>query len=191
MPGPDVLFVLLESIARGTRRGVIASCGFSSGVVVHTMFCAVGVSVLIASSELAFSILKYFGAGYLLFLAYKSFTSKVEVPSLKNDDEKAKNSSNLKLFFTTFTMNVLNPKVLIFFVGFLPQFVEKDAKFAPILQIFVLGAIFMISALLAFSFVAFLSGRVRGVFCKVGFWKVEKWFRVIFFLSLGAMFLTF
>ena len=118
MPGPDFLYVLLESLSRGKKRGVIASSGFASGVIIHTLLCVAGVSVLIASSEYAFSTLKYAGAIYLAFLAYKSFKGKVEVPDFEGG-KKQELSSNVKLFVTTFLMNVLNPKVLIFFMGFL------------------------------------------------------------------------
>lgn len=188
MPGPDILFVIMESVARGRLRGFVAAGGFASGVLVHTALCAAGVSAVVASSRCGFAALKCAGAAYFLFLAYKSFKAEAAVPNLEGLENSGQ--SMLRLFSTAFFMDVMNPKVLMFFMGFLPQFVDAGADFSPRNQILVFGAVFMASVFAAFSLTAVFCGSLRGLFLKSGFWRAEKWVRTLFFAVLGAGFLA-
>lgn len=152
MPGPDILFVITQSIIQGKKAGVIFAAGLCTGLIFHTTAVCVGLSVLIYSSPLAFSILKFAGASYLIYLGIKSFLNRRQ--SLVNPD--ANSGVEGKLFRKGILMNILNPKVILFFLAFFPQFVDTDAG-NPALQMALLGGVFMIQAMLIFSLVAFLA----------------------------------
>ncbi len=160
-PGPDNIFVLTISIARGAKAGVITTLGLVSGVVVHTAAVALGVAVIIQESAWAFSTLKYAGALYLAWLAWKAFRAPAEEIHSQQSD-----GSLRKLYVRGFVMNVMNPKVSLFFLAFLPQFVNQDQGQVT-LQIAVLGLLFMASALVVFSLVSVAAGRI-GAFLRKG-----------------------
>ena len=157
-PGPDILYLLTKSLSSGAKAGIILACGLVSGIIFHTTLVMVGVAALIKSSAAAMLLLKIFGAAYLLFLALGAFKAARagKKISLARAD---KNFSAAALFKRGVLMNVLNPKVLLFFLAFLPQFV--DAKDDASLQILFLGVIFAAQALIIFSIVATFAGRVR------------------------------
>ena len=114
MPGPDIIYVLVQSATNGKKYGIATSLGLVSGIIVHTSLVAFGVSAIIKQSESIFFMIKLFGALYLLYLAYITYKSNDEV--LLNT--KAEKKGLLKLFKQGFIMNVLNPKVSIFFLAF-------------------------------------------------------------------------
>ncbi|MBL4708417.1 MAG: LysE family translocator [Flavobacteriales bacterium] len=122
MPGPDNIFVLTESIAKGAKNGVLISLGLNLGVLVHTLAAATGISLILKQSELAFAIVQYAGGAYLLYLAYLAAKEKVEQFESKESTVKG----NFKLIRTGFIMNIMNPKVSLFFIAFLPQFVRPE-----------------------------------------------------------------
>lgn len=152
MPGPDILFVITQSIIQGKKAGVVFAAGLCTGLIFHTTAVCVGLSVLIYSSPLAFTILKFAGASYLIYLGIKSFLNRRQ--SLVNPDGNG--GVQGKLFRKGILMNILNPKVILFFLAFFPQFVDTDAG-NPALQMALLGGVFMIQAMLIFSLVAFLA----------------------------------
>ena len=160
-PGPDNIFVLTQSMVRGSKAGLAITLGLCSGLVFHTSAVALGVAVIFQTSAVAFTLLKFVGAGYLLYLAYLSF----------KDASKTKlNTDKLSLSLGALNrrgilMNVTNPKVSIFFLAFLPQFTNPEMGNVTA-QIFSLGALFMLSAFLVFSFVALLSARVGAWFTQ-------------------------
>ena len=157
-PGPDILYLLTKSLSSGAKAGIILACGLVSGIIFHTTLVMVGVAALIKSSAAAMLLLKIFGAAYLLFLALGAF--KAARAGKKISLARAeKNFSAAALFKRGVLMNVLNPKVLLFFLAFLPQFV--DAKDDASLQILFLGVIFAAQALIIFSIVATFAGHVR------------------------------
>ena len=160
-PGPDVLYLLTKSLAEGAKSGIILACGLVSGIFFHTMLVMLGVAALIQSSPIALTLLKYFGAAYLLYLAFNAFKSSGKL-QLGRADSK---SSNMALYRRGLLMNVLNPKVLLFFLAFLPQFVEANSESAS-LQIALLGLTFAIQALVIFSIVAICAGKLRKVIIK-------------------------
>lgn len=153
-PGPDNIFVVTQGIARGRKAAIVTALGMCSGVSVHTAAAAFGISALFYSSLIAFNIIKYAGAAYLLYLAYKTLRERSAIRLAKADDRPG-----ASLFKRGFIMNVLNPKVALFFLAFLPQFVSsKTGHFA--LQMLLLGFIFMLQAIVIFCLIGYFSGSV-------------------------------
>ena len=158
-PGPDNLYLLTKSLSAGAKAGVILSAGLASGIIFHTFLVMVGVAAIIQNSPFAMNLLKIFGATYLLFLAFKSFQAaraNKKISMQKSDSQAA----NLELYRRGVLMNVLNPKVLLFFLAFLPQFVNLSADNAST-QIILLGITFAVQAFLIFSAIAICAGHVR------------------------------
>ncbi|MBR4904315.1 MAG: LysE family translocator [Selenomonadaceae bacterium] len=163
-PGPDILYLLTKSLADGARSGIILACGLISGIVFHTTLVMVGVAALIKSSATAMLLLKIFGAAYLLFLAFGAFKSAREGKKISLSKTIAKKSLT-SLYKRGVLMNVLNPKVLLFFLAFLPQFVDLSSDSAS-LQILFLGFVFAAQALIIFSVTAIFAGRVRNLILR-------------------------
>lgn len=184
MPGPDNIFVLTESIAKGAKNGVLISLGLNSGVLVHTLAAATGLSLILKQSELAFTIVQYLGAAYLLFLAYKSSQEKVEAFEMNG----SKLTGNWKLVRTGFIMNVLNPKVSLFFIAFLPQFVRPEQS-SVTFQMIIMGGSFMIIGFATFSCFALLAEQLRKPLSSLKFLKGVKWVKVIVLVSLAIFLL--
>lgn len=160
-PGPDILFVLTQSMTKGSRSGIVIALGLCSGLVFHTTAVALGVAVIFQTSIIAFSLLKFVGATYLLYLAFMAFKD-----ASKSKLESDKSSLSLKaLYKRGIFMNITNPKVSIFFLAFLPQF--TNAELGNVTgQIFTLGALFMLCAFVVFTLVSLLAGRVGDWFSK-------------------------
>ena len=157
-PGPDNLYLLTKSLSSGAKSGIILSAGLASGIIFHTFLVMVGVAAIIQNSALAMNLLKIFGAAYLFFLAFKSFQAgqNAKKISMNFSDSKEK---FFEIYRRGVLMNVLNPKVLLFFLAFLPQFVNFEKS--PALQIIFLGVTFAVQAFLIFSAIAIFAGRVR------------------------------
>lgn len=176
MPGPDNLFVLTESVTKGARNGVFVSMGLATGVLIHTIAAAFGVSLIIKNSELAFTLIKYSGTAYMLYLAYKAAREKrLEITSsgtFLQDDSNA-----ISLIRKGFLMNVLNPKVSLFFIAFLPQFLSEGG-FRNSIQMILLGLIFMAQAFMIFSLIALMSGKLTKHVNDPMFWRITKWSKV-------------
>ena len=160
-PGPDNLFVLAESMRRGTKAGIMVTLGLMTGLIVHTTAVALGVAAIFQTSQLAFDLLKYIGAAYLLYLAVLSFraTGKSRLAEVKEE------LGSLQLYRRGILMNVTNPKVSIFFLAFLPQFTDPS-RGSVTLQIFLLGFLFFLSALTVFSLISLLAGRIGAWFMQ-------------------------
>lgn len=162
-PGPDILYLLTKSLSDGAKSGIILACGLVSGIVFHTTLVMVGVAALIKSSATALLLLKIFGAAYLLFLAFGAFKSARAKKQLEMSNEKLAIKKPLSLYKRGVLMNVLNPKVLLFFLAFLPQFVDLNGSS---LQILFLGVVFAAQALIIFSIIALFAGRVRNLILR-------------------------
>ena len=185
-PGPDIIYVLVRSIAYGFKQGFVTALGLVSGILIHTSLVAFGVSALIKQSESIFLMIKIFGAVYLLYLAYQVYKSN---PEIAFSSEGIRQSSFGSLYKQGFIMNVLNPKVGIFFLAFFPGFLwDPDGN--TVLQFYVLGLLFMLQALLIFSGIAlaadsiskFIKSNPRsGVFLK--------WMQVIIFIFIAILIL--
>lgn len=156
-PGPDILYLLAKSLSSGTRSGITLAAGLCSGLIFHTSLVMFGVAALIRQSPSAFSVLKYIGIIYLSYLAWKSFKTHTQ-PQADADHDTL---SHWPLYRRGLFMNITNPKVLFFFLAFLPQFVSFGTHVSPSAQIGLMGAAFAVQAFLIFSAVALSAGRAR------------------------------
>ena len=154
-PGPDNIFVLTQSIVHGRKAGIIITLGLCTGLLFHTSIVALGIAAIFQTSLTAFNIIKFIGAGYLLYLAWKAFTSKESIQ--QNNETKALKIA--KLYRTGIIMNVTNPKVSIFFMAFLPQFTNVNNGSITV-QIVLLGFIFILCALFVFAIISQVSGAI-------------------------------
>ncbi|MEC8536798.1 MAG: LysE family translocator [Bacteroidota bacterium] len=161
-PGPDNLFVLIQSARYGKKSGMAVVVGLMSGCLIHTSVVAFGLSTLIESYENLYLILKIFGFSYMLFLAFKAHRSKGELNACK---QKMPMSGLFKMFKQGFIMNVLNPKVSIFFLAFFPAFLFS--KTIPLFtQFYILGFLFIIASFMVFSAYVILSNYFSKLFFK-------------------------
>jgi threonine/homoserine/homoserine lactone efflux protein len=153
-PGPDILYVLVVGIRKGSKHGLLLTLGLVSGIIIHTSLVAFGISGIIKASPNLFLGIKITGALYLLYLAYKVYQAPAEIEI--NLKVPKKNKQNH--FTQGFWMNVLNPKVTLFFMAFLPAFLwDKDEN--QIFQFYALGLIFIAQAVIIFGIVALLAGK--------------------------------
>ena len=180
-PGPDNLFVLSQGIARGRKAAIITALGMCSGISVHTTAAAFGISAIFYSSAVAFSLVKYAGAAYLLYLAYRTLKERSAVRLSKADERPP-----IALFKRGFIMNVLNPKVAMFFLAFLPQFVSPNAEYFA-LQMLLLGFVFMAQAVIIFTLIGYFSGSIGNfILARPGFARRFDWLTAGVFTSLGV-----
>lgn len=171
-PGPDNIFVLTQSALRGRGPGLIIMLGLCTGLIVHTLAVAVGVAIIFQSSALAFTLLKFCGAGYLLYLAWQAF--RASAADLQSESNGGRSYG--ALYRRGIIMNITNPKVSIFFLAFLPQFTDPGrGAVAP--QMLLLGGLFIVATILVFGAIALLAGalgqwlnrspRAQGILNKV------------------------
>ena len=184
-PGPDNLYVIAQSLANGTKSGVATTLGLVSGCIVHTTLLAFGVSAIISASDTLFYGLKVIGALYLLYLAFKVSKSGAHV-DLK---EKATKKSYLKLFKQGVIMNLVNPKILIFFLAFFPGFLWNESQ-NTIFQFYILGILFMIISFIIFSSLAILAGYISSTLNENKSISVLlKWLQIIVFVGIAVFIL--
>ena len=162
-PGPDNLFVLTQSALRGKTAGLMVTLGLCTGLVGHSLAVALGVAVIFQTSAVAFSVLKFIGAGYLLFLAVKAFRASAATI----ESGCGARASLGRLYGRGIIMNITNPKVSIFFLAFLPQFADPS-KGSMALQLLLFGALFIICTILVFGCIAILAGTL-------GQWLNRSW----------------
>jgi threonine/homoserine/homoserine lactone efflux protein len=183
-PGPDVLYIVSNALRSGVRAGVVAGLGITAGCFVHIVAAAVGVGTLLAASTEAFTVLKYVGAGYLLYLGARMLFAK-PMPAVPTDAAPIVDSPRgLKaIFMGGFWTNVLNPKVALFFLAFVPQFIAPDAV-NKALAFVLLGLLFNVNAIPVNTGWAVAAGWLarRGT--------VRQWMRVLDRVA-GAMFIGF
>ena len=152
-PGPDIVYVLTRAISQGPRAGVAAALGFASGCIFHTVLAAVGIAALIRSSEAAFDAVRYAGAAYLVWIGIQALRHRSSFSV-----EGAADPRGLATIYRQSVIgNILNPKVTLFFLAFLPQFVDAQAGHVG-WQMALLGAIFMVQTVVIFGAVALFSG---------------------------------
>lgn len=157
-PGPDNVFVLGQSLVYGARAGLVITLGLCTGLVVHTVLVAFGVAEFLARSHWALPLLALFGAGYLGYLALLSWRAQAVGVAAYSAGRAA--ALTLPQYYRRgVIMNLTNPKVLLFFLAFLPQFVLGEERVA--LQIFTLGGLFMLAALMVFTTMALMAGRLQ------------------------------
>ena len=156
-PGPDMFYVITRGMAHGRKAGMLSAIGVICGILVHTTAAALGLTLVIQSSVFAFLLVKYVGAAYLLFLGVKTFRDK----STFSLHSPTSTMNSLTLFWQGVLSNVLNPKIAIFFLAFLPQFVDKGGSHMA-LQMVILGLTFAIMGLCFLLVVGYSSGTVGG-----------------------------
>lgn len=154
-PGPDNLFVLMQSAMWGRRSGLIVVLGLCTGLIGHTLAVAVGLAAVFAASEAAFMVLKLAGALYLLYLAWGAFRAQGRAQGAAPAPKLATSA----LFRRGIIMNLTNPKVSLFFLAFLPQFTSPD-RGSVALQTLALGALFMLATMMVFGALAWFSGTL-------------------------------
>ena len=154
-PGPDMLYVITRGIAHGRRAGILSAIGVVCGILVHTTAAALGLTLILQTSALAFLLVKYIGAAYLIYLGIKSWRDKSTL-SLQTPVPTVTSSA---VFWQGVLSNVLNPKIAIFFLAFLPQFVDKGSSSVAWQMIF-LGVTFACFGLCFLLVVGYFSGTI-------------------------------
>ena len=180
-PGPDNIFVMTQGIARGRKPAIVTALGMCSGVSVHTIAAAFGISAVFYSSAVAFTVVKSAGAAYLLYLAFRTLKERSAIRLAAAEELPA-----AALFRRGFIMNVLNPKVAMFFLAFLPQFVSPAAGPVP-LQMLVLGFVFMAQAVAIFCLIGYFAGSIGNfIQARPRIARYFDWLTAGVFASLGV-----
>lgn len=159
IPGPAVLYIVGRSIGQGRNAGYVSALGIGVGTLVHTAAAAVGLSALLVSSAAAFSVVKYLGAGYLVFLGIQRLRSKESLAAAA--DPAAPRATLARVFGQGIVVNILNPKTALFFFAFVPQFIDP-ARGHVATQILSLGVLFACMGTTSDSIWAFFASRVAG-----------------------------
>ncbi|MDX1414935.1 MAG: LysE family translocator [Candidatus Promineifilaceae bacterium] len=152
-PGPAVLYIIARSLEQGRLAGIISTLGIATASATHVLFAALGLSALLLQSALAFTIVKYLGAAYLIYLGIKTLLSKSEAHAVDISETR----SLKRIFSQGFIVNLLNPKTALFFLAFLPQFVSSE-RGSVTTQILILGAIFVTLAIFSDGMYAIVAG---------------------------------
>ncbi|AXT20629.1 LysE family translocator [Flavobacteriaceae bacterium AU392] len=183
-PGPDNIYVLIQSITNGKKFGLATVAGLISGCLIHTTLVAFGVSAIIKKNETLFFVIKLLGAIYLIFLAYRVYKSNSKV-TLSSVPKK----TIVQLFKQGFVMNVLNPKVSLFFLAFFPGFLFSNTL-STVTQFYVLGFLFMLVSLVVFSLIAILSGSISKYLKENERVSLTlKWLQIIVFIGIAIFIL--
>ncbi len=186
-PGPDNIYVLTQSLANGTKSGIATTAGLISGCIVHTTLLAFGLSAILIASQEVFYGIKVLGACYLLYLAFKVYKSDSNIALSKKTPKK----SYFQLFKIGVVMNLVNPKVMIFFLAFFPGFLW-DTEGNTVIQFYILGIVFMIVSFITFSIIALGAGRISDLILK---WKpmgtVLKGLQLVVFIGIAVYIILF
>tara|TARA_R110002049_G_scaffold16388_8_gene65349 strand:- start:5912 stop:6538 length:627 start_codon:yes stop_codon:yes gene_type:complete len=184
LPGPDLVFVIIQSVTNGARIGFTIAIGLVSGLIIHTTLAATGLSLVIAQSDWAMKGIQYAGAAYLFYLAYLGIKSDASPIAL--EAKKENTLSFWRRWRTGFFMNVLNPKVSLFFIAFFPQFLVLESEIPISYQMITLGLIFMVQAILIFGLVCLIAGKLTTTLRSERFWNITKWVNVGVLALLGV-----
>ena len=159
-PGPDNLFVLLQSAMYGARAGIFVTLGLCVGVFIQTLLAAFGVAAVVAASPTLLMIIQFAGAAYLLYLAWGAWNAPVGGESGESS-KKYPRLTNFQLWRRGILMNITNPKVLIFFLAFFPQFIIKGSTESQVMvQMLIMGMTFLVCTLVVFSAIAWCAGTL-------------------------------
>jgi threonine/homoserine/homoserine lactone efflux protein len=186
-PGPDNIYVLVQSITNGKKYGIATVCGLITGCIIHTTLLAFGVSAIINTNETLFFGIKILGACYLLYLAYSVFKSD---PNIQFTSDNLPKKNLKQLFVQGFFMNVLNPKVTVFFLAFFPGFLFSDSL-STVIQFYILGGIFMLVSFLIFTTIALLAGQIKMyTLNNKNSGVVLKWLQIIVFVGIAVFIIS-
>lgn len=182
VPGPAVLYIFARSVEQGRSAGLISILGIHAATLVHVIAAVAGFSALLASSALAFSVVKYAGAAYLIWLGLKKLCGPSDIPNVEGNLPAR---SRTRLFREGFIVNLLNPKTALFFLAFLPQFVEVDRGHVAT-QVAFLGVLFTAIGALTDSAYALACGTA-GTWLKRNrvYLKTERWVSGFVYIGLG------
>lgn len=181
-PGNDVLYVASRSISQGTKAGIISALGIFTGCFVHIFAAVLGLSIIIARSTYLFSIIKFAGAAYLIFLGVKALLTK---PKVDPDTKDLVKINKWKLFKQGVITDALNPKVAIFFLSFLPQFIDPSSPYFK-LQLFTLGFWFNLQGTLVLFIFAVILGKTKNFFKQnPKVWLIQEKITGTLFIGLG------
>ncbi len=184
-PGPDNIYVIAQSLTNGTKSGIATTAGLISGCIVHTTLLAFGLSAIITTSETLFYGIKVLGALYLVYLAYKVLLSDSKI----SFSEKAPKKTNIQLFKQGVIMNIINPKVMIFFLAFFPGFLW-DKTGNTVIQFYILGITFMVVSFIVFSSLSILAGYFSSLLNEFKFISIVlKWLQIIVFVGIAIVIL--
>jgi threonine/homoserine/homoserine lactone efflux protein len=182
MPGPNTLYIIARSIQQGRKAGIISSIGVQVGTLLHIAAAAFGLSALLLSSALAFNIVKYAGAAYLIYLGVRTLLKKEKV----EPTQEVQKAGLSRVFYQGIVVNLLNPKTALFFFSFLPQFIDT-ARGTVATQIILLGTILVLFGTLSDSIYALAAGGVgnwlRG---NLKFLRMQRYFAGTVYIGLGA-----
>lgn len=165
-PGPDTFYILGRTISQGTNSGIASVLGISTGVLVHTIAAAVGLSTILATSALVFKIVKLVGAAYLIYLGITLILASKETHALNKNNLSS--SSRWKIYRQGVITNVLNPKVALFFLSFLPQFI--DPNHGKVTSFIFLGITYVFTCTIWYLIVAVFSSALAMTFQKNTLW---------------------
>lgn len=181
IPGPAVIYIVTRGMDQGRWAGVVSALGLGVGNLVHALAATVGLSAVLASSAIAFSIVKYAGAAYLIYLGIKRLMTKEEAVSGDGSTRSLR-----RIFTEGIVINILNPKVALFFLAFLPQFVNPDAG-SLAWQVFVLGTSFALLGVMSDALYGLLAGTIGGwLKRRPGFARGERYVAGGVYLALGT-----
>ena len=181
-PGPDMLYVMARGIGQGRMAGVVSALGIGGGTLVHTVAVALGLSTLLVSVPALYEVIRYGGAAYLLYLGIRTLTSREK---MRLETEQPRQSLS-RIFRQGVITNVLNPKVALFFIAFLPQFADP-ARGSVTWQLLMLGLLFNLSGTTVNTLVGLLSGYLGAKLKeRPTFWRVQRWFTGGVFVALAA-----
>jgi threonine/homoserine/homoserine lactone efflux protein len=180
IPGTGVLFTISTGLALGKRASIFAALGCTAGIVPHLLATVLGLAAILHMGAVAFQALKFAGAAYLLYLAYATWRDK---EALTVDKEPTMASAK-SLVTRAFLLNILNPKLSIFFLAFLPQFVAQDAP-SPLLQLFTLSGIFMLMTFVVFVMYGLLANGFRNAVINSP--RVKSWLRRSFAAAFAGL----
>ncbi len=187
-PGPDVMYVLSQSISKGVKFGLCAATGLSMGLLFHTTLLAFGISSLITAIPWLFKTIKVLGALYLLWIAYQVYRSDA---TFKLQLKETKTDKPWKNIFQGLIMNIMNPKVMLFFLALFPSFIHT-AQGNVKTQIYILGILFLIQAFIVFSTYSLIaSATTRFLRENISFNLFLKWMQVVVFTGLAISMFIF
>lgn len=182
-PGPAVFYIVARSIDQGRLAGIVSTLGVAAGSCVHSLAAALGVSAILASSATAFTVVKLIGAGYLIYLGVRKFL----VPDPVETDLAVARRQLREIFAQGIVVNVLNPKTALFFLAFLPQFVDVS-KGHVALQMILLGVMFAALGILSDGLYAIAAGTFgRWLKRRAGVLKAQRYFAGSVYLGLGVL----
>ncbi len=186
-PGPDMFYVISRSLEHGRRAGIVSALGIGAGTLVHTFVAAIGLSALLLSLPIAYELIRYAGAAYLAYLGIRMLLARGSNGATAETRASTNNLSLRGLFRQGATTNILNPKVALFFLAFLPQFVDQS-KGAVALQVIFLGLLFDTSGTSVNVIVATLAGRASdSLKNRSGFRRFQKLLPATILIGLGLL----